>query len=142
MNLLSDLAKVNGPSSERVTKFLEKIFSTRNNLKWLQNVPKSVQQTVFDNFSIFRGILVQVKLLLVTIEPTVPIDSNELCLLQQGDQFLRENFLYFKQSGIDCKKFQSVHTEPLLKIFSFQRNFSIGQSFTSYGRYYCPNFLK
>ena len=58
MNLLSDLAKVNGPSSERVTKFLEKIFSTRNNLKWLQNVPKSVQQTVFDNFSIFRGILV------------------------------------------------------------------------------------
>ena len=58
MNLLSDLAKVNGPSSERVTKFLEKIFFTRNNLKRLQNVPKSAQRTVFDNFSIFRGILV------------------------------------------------------------------------------------
>ena len=58
MNLLSDLAKVNGPSSEKVTKFLEKTFFTRNNLKWLQNVPKSAQRTVFDNFSIFRGILV------------------------------------------------------------------------------------
>ena len=55
---------------------------------WLQKVPKSAPQTIFDKFSVFRRILVQVKFLLFLTETAVRIFSNELCLLWKGDQFL------------------------------------------------------
>ena len=42
------------------------------------------------------------------INTSVPIVSNELCLLWQGSQYLREKFIYLKRSSIDWKKFQSV----------------------------------
>ena len=86
---------------------------------WLHKVPKSAPRTIFNKFSVFRGILVQVKVLLFLTKTTVWIFSNEVCLLWKGDQFLREKFLYLKQSGIGCKKFQRVHPKPFLKIFQF-----------------------
>ena len=47
-------------------------------------------------------------------KPTVRIFSKELCLLWKGDQFLREKFLYLKQSGSDSKMFQMVHAKTFL----------------------------
>ena len=67
---------------------------------------------------------------------TFRICSNEPCLLRKGGQLLRGRFLYLKQSGIGCKKFQRVHPKH---IFSFLRDFSIGQTFTSYNRTDCAN---
>ena len=52
-------------------------------------------------------------------EPTVRIFSNELCLLWKSDQFLREKFLYLKQSGSDSKMFEMVRSKPFLTNFQF-----------------------
>ena len=52
-------------------------------------------------------------------EPTVRIFSNELCLLWKSDPFLREKFLYLKQSGSDSKMFEMVHVKPFSTNFQF-----------------------
>ena len=56
-------------------------------------------------------------------KPTVEIHSNELYLFWKSDQFLRENFIYLKWSGIGCKKFQRVHHEQFVINFQFLEEF-------------------
>ena len=175
----------------------------------LEKAPKRATRTIFENFSVFWGILVEVKLLHLITEPIGRIGLNELCPLWKGGKFCGEIFLCFKRSLIGCIKFQMVHAEPFLtnfqifeefqyrsnfdflgpkllaelaqmkcawsgkvsnfvekcactwnkllsvariskkctpnhfwQIFSFLRNFSIGETFTSYDQTYCLNWLK
>lgn len=57
-------------------------------------------------------------------------------------ELLRAEFIYLKRSSIGCKKFQKLLPKPFLVIFSLLRNFSLGQTFTSHERLFCPNWLK
>ena len=95
---------------------------------WLQKVSKGAQRTIFDKFSVFRGILVQAKPILLITDSSVRIALSKLCLLCNDDQCLRGKFLYFKLYSIGCKKFQKVHPDLFLTIFRFLSNFSIGQT--------------
>ena len=76
-------------------------------------------ETFLTSFHLFLLGLLQVKLLLLLAEPSIQIDSYELCLLQKGDQVLTGQCLYLDRSGIYSKKFQRVHHEPFGQVFSF-----------------------
>ena len=56
-------------------------------------------------------------------EATVQIFSNELLLLWESDQFLREKCFYLERSGIGCKKYQRVYPEQFLTNFQFLEEF-------------------
>ena len=71
-------------------------------------------------------------------DPFVGIPSNELCLLWKGHQYHREKFFYLKESSIGCRKFECTPNH-FWRLFSFLRNFSIGESFTSYNGHFRPS---
>ena len=71
-------------------------------------------------------------------DPLVGIPSNELCLLWKGHQYHREKFFYLKESSIGCRKFECTPNH-FWRLFSFLRNFSIGESFTSYNGHFRPS---
>ena len=61
-------------------------------------------------------------------EPTIQIGLNELCLLIQNDQCLREECLYLKEFGISCRKFEKVYPKWFLTNFQFLEEFQYRSS--------------
>ena len=84
------------------------------------------------NFKFFWSIIVQAKLLLAIIDPSIGIGLNELLVSWNCKQYLRGKILHLKRSGIGCKEFKRVHAEPFLTNFQFFRSFSLSQTFTSF----------
>lgn len=75
-------------------------------------------------------------------DPSVRIDSYELYLLRKGDGIFRDKILYLEPSGIGCKKFEKSAPRIIFAQLSiFWNQFTLGQTFTSTDRTFCPNHL-
>ena len=70
------------------------VFLPGNIWYLLQKTPKSASQDIFDNFSDFLIILLQVKLLLPLADPSIWIASYELCLVYKGNRILRKKVFF------------------------------------------------
>ena len=122
-NLPSKLAKMNCAPLKGKPVSYKKVSLPETIWYGLQEVPKSAPRTISDIFSALWGIVLLVKLLLLITEPTVRIGSSERCLLWKGDTILIKKGLYLKRSGIGCKRFQRVNSEPFSTKFQFFEEF-------------------
>ena len=75
-------------------------------------------------------------------DPYGQIGWNELCFLRKGDQDGRANFFILDDLVLPGKSFKRCTLNHFWQLLRFLRNFSIGQSSTSYDREFCPNCLK
>ena len=65
-------------------------------------------------------------------EPTVQIDSKGLCLLWKGDNLLEKGVFTWNDLVSPAKSSIKSTLNHFWKIFSFSRNVSTGETFTSY----------
>ena len=141
--ILSQSVDMNCASWARVTESLEiNVFIWNNAVLAATSSKDCTQKHFWQVFSFYLLSLLDVKLLLLQVETSVRIDSYKLCLLCKTDQILRDKCLSLKRPGIGCKKFQRLHPEPFLtSVLFFFTQVTIGQTFTSTGLPFCPNWF-